>query len=154
MDDQPADNAVTEIHVDGWTVAQVIGPLDTGGWEQVIAHLDPHLTADTQIAVDVRRAAADPTAAVRACIDLARTASDRGCRLVIVTSSEQALRDLREAGIREVYESLDAALHVTTPVLRQAVTPDHRQPLVPAIGDALLVATEDALPDDGTTGAP
>ena len=73
---------------------------------------------------------------------LLATAARVGARLVTVESNEQERERLRAAEVAEVYESLDAALHVTAAALRPAVSAP--TPLVPASGDALLVATEDA----------
>lgn len=142
MTDTSPPGRLTEVHVAGWTVVQVAGDLDVAGAAQLVTHVAPELVPGAGVAVDLRAARVDPIAGVDAMRGLLATATRVDARLVTVESNEQERQRLRAAGFPEVYESLDAALHVTTAVLRSAVSAPTA--LVPASGDALLVATEDA----------
>ena len=142
MTDTSPPGRLTEVHVAGWTVVQVAGDLDVAGAAQLVTHVAPELVSGAGVAVDLRAARVDPIAGLDAMRVLLATATRVGARLVTVESNEQERQRLRAAGFAEVYESLDAALHVTTAVLRSAVSAPAA--LVPASGDALLVATEDA----------
>jgi anti-anti-sigma regulatory factor len=135
----------TEVHVGDWTIVQVAGDLDTPGAAQLRAEVEPLLTAGAKVALDLRRVRVDPDTAPEAVRALAAMAVGVGAELVTVESDEQTREMLRDAGVPTVFESLDAALHVTTPTLREAGAPSPEPPLVPASGDAILVETEDSM---------
>jgi hypothetical protein len=127
-----------DAHLANWTIIVVGASAAQATWaDRVRAALGP----DIQIAVDLRHAEID----VATCADVWASAATTGTSLVFVEPDPEKRAALGSAGITEVYESLDVALHVTTPPLREAGVPTRPDPMTPASGDALLVASEDAI---------
>ena len=140
---------LSDVHLAGWTIVRVAEDLDAAGIDELAGHVEPELTHGAQVAVDLRAAHLDPATGPEAIRGLAATAERMGARLVVVEADEAEREALRAAGIDEVYESLDAALHVTSPTLIEAESPPPPRPLAPASGDAILVATEDYTGSNG-----
>ena len=135
---------LTELHVAGWTIVRVRGDLDPDRAGELHDRVAAGLVSGACVAVDLLAARNGPAVGVDVLRELAATASRVGARLVTIVAGEQEREGLRGAGVPEVYESLDVALGVTSPVLREAGAPAPPSPLAPASGDAQLVATEDS----------
>ncbi len=143
MRDSGLPSRLTEVHVAGWTIVQAVGDLDAAGAAELITHVGPILTPGAKVALDLRQVQLDPASGPEAIRSLVDTATRAGAQLVSVEADAGRRDLLRSAGVPEVYESLDAALHATSPVLRDAGSPPPEPPLIPASGDAVLVAAED-----------
>jgi len=135
----------TEIQAEEWTVILVTEDVDEPGVKALGAAIRPSLVAGARVALDLRRFRLDPAsgpAAVQGWIGVAATQS---ATLVVVASDERTRALLRDSGIHEVYESLDAAAHIRTPPRPLGGSQPPGPPLLPAAGDTLLVQTEDSL---------
>ncbi len=127
-----------DVHLANWTIIVVGASAAQVTWP---GRVRAALGSDIQVAVDLRDAEID----LATCADLWAAAATTGTMLVFVEPDTEKRVALVSAGITEVYESLDVALHVTTPPLREAGVPTRPDPMTPASGDALLVASEDAI---------
>jgi len=136
---------VTDIHVADWTIVHVGADLDAATARALREHIAPMLVPGGHVAVDLRRSAVAPDA-----VPVLRELVDRGAALgtaVVVIEPRGAVREsLRAAGVGDVHESLDAAVHD----LAAAHGGTHRagQASYPAASDASTVAAEDILGRD------
>ncbi len=148
MADQPVSGDPGDVHVAGWTVVRAAGPFDEAGVQQLLRRVQPLLGEGAQVVLDVRDVGDEPEALRSAATGLAATARERGTRLVLVLADGPARDRLRAAGVQEVSESLDAALGVTAPVLREAEARTRPGYPRPTAADPFVVAAEDALPGE------
>jgi hypothetical protein len=130
-----------DVHVAGWTIVQVACDLDSAASRVLESHVDPLLVHGARVAIDLRRAVIDPVRTPAAILTLTVRAGGVGAHVAVVESDARKREQLRAAGVPDVYESLDAAVHVTTPVLRRAAGPRPEPPLIPASGDVWLPDT-------------
>jgi len=136
-------DGIDEVYVAGCTIVRVRVHLDEAGLVALERHVEPALTAGATVAIDMCGGGPVPVAAAAAVERLTVTASRVGARLVVVDPGQESRRTLRAAGVTDVHESLDAALGVTGPVLREAAAGSSGRPSVPSSGDATLVANQD-----------
>jgi anti-anti-sigma regulatory factor len=136
---------VTDIHVADWTIVHVGQDLDAATAGALREHIAPMLVPGAHVAVDLRRSAvsADAVPVLRELVD---RASALGTAVVVVEPRGEVRESLRAAGLGEVHESLDAAVHD----LAAAHGGPHHTGLggYPAASDASTVAAEDLLGTD------
>jgi anti-anti-sigma regulatory factor len=136
---------VTDIHVADWTIVHVGQDLDAARASALHEHIAPMLVPGAHVAVDLRRStvSADAVPVLR---DLVDRGSALGTAVVVVEPRGEVRETLRAAGLGEVHESLDAAVHD----LAAAHGGTHRAGLAsyPAASDASTVAAEDLLGTD------
>jgi anti-anti-sigma regulatory factor len=138
---------LSEIRFGEWVVVQVLGDLDANRSAELSSYLEPSLTAGANLAIDLRRFGVDPERVPEMLKALATTAGTNQAHLVVVESDPATMTLLVDAGVPDVFESLDAALHVTAPPLRDASS-SRQPPLAPASGDATLMTVMDMLKAD------
>ena len=127
-----------DVHVAGWTIVRVGGRLDAATAPGALAeHVGALLTQDAHVVIDLRHGEGDPLDLSPTIRSLADQAAAAGAELVVVAVDEAARTALRRGGVPAVYESLDAALHVATPVLREAEAAAAPAPVAPGADDAL-----------------
>lgn len=148
MADQPVSGDPGDVHVAGWTVVRAAGPFDEAGAQRLLQRVQPLLGEGAQLVLDVREVGDDLETLSHAAGGLAATARAAGATLVLVLADGPARDRLRAAGVGEVYESLDAALGVTAPVLREAEARTRPGYPRPTAADPFVVAAEDALPGE------
>ena len=122
-------------HLMGWTVVRVAAATD-------LEDLDEHLVAGAQVVLELGRdlgAEHDATLA-----DLLSAADGSDVRVVV--SDGDARERLRDAGVRGVHESLDAAVGDEAPVQRVEPQISHNLPFA---GDTVVVTAQDMLGRDG-----
>jgi anti-anti-sigma regulatory factor len=138
MDATGDDCRITELDVAGWFVVVADGSVATSACSQLEALVRPRLMAGGSVALDLRGTVTDSAAVLASLHSLTTAAAESGAAMVVVSASATVRDQLHAAGFPEVYESLDAAVADTQPVLRVAGTPDPEPALHSAAGDALL----------------
>jgi ABC-type transporter Mla MlaB component len=131
-----------EIRLSGWTIARVDGALSPEAAAALGQHLLGEIATGARIAVDLRRVDVAAASAAAALIEVQRHAHNVDAVVVVVTADSQLRDALTRAGVVDVHESLDAALHDDAGVLRRAgsLPPP---PLTAAGSVALEVSAED-----------
>ena len=139
--DLAAEHAFVVEHLEGWALVRVRRDLDDATWEAVIAAA--RAQDASHVVLDLGRHAGVDRADLDAVAALATEKASAG-KLSVVSGSDDVRTALRELGVTEVHESLDAALAVTAPII---VFQQDRGParLPPAAGDVTTVAATDLL---------
>jgi hypothetical protein len=120
-------------HLMGWTVVRVTDVADLGA-------LDDHLVAGGQVVLELSRDLGDAHDA--ALVGLRPAYESAGTDLRVVVADGEARERLRAAGVRDVHESLDAAVGDVAPA--QHVEPQISHNL-PFAGDTVVVTAKDML---------
>jgi hypothetical protein len=124
-------------HLGDWTIVSVRAGYDHA---ELIDAAAPELARGARLVLDFHGSPADPDARAEVLTRLSRAAVDGSARLVVVERETAVRERWREIGVAEVHESLDDAVGDVAPAVLDGPPREH---LLPAAGDATLVATDD-----------
>jgi hypothetical protein len=124
-------------HVGDWTIVTARAGYDH---DELIGTAEPELARGARVVVDVHGPPADPDGRADVIARLSRAAVGGSAHLAVVERDAAVRERWREAGVAEVHESLDDAVGDVAPAVLDGPPSEH---LLPAAGDAILVATDD-----------
>jgi hypothetical protein len=123
-------------HLMGWTVVRV----DDGADLDAVAE---EVLTDAQVVLELR---SDPGVERDAALVQWQSTAGSAAARVVVASDEVLRERLRAAGLRDVFESLDAAVGDEAPAEHVEPSTSH---ITPFAGDAVVVTAMDMLGRDG-----
>jgi len=124
-------------HLGDWTVVSIRGGYDH---DELVARVAPELQSGAALALDFHGSPSDPDSRGALLAELSRAATEGGARLAVVERSAEMRQAWLDLGVAEVHESLDSAVGDVAPAVVDR--PPHER-MLPAQGDATLVATDD-----------